>query len=299
MLFFQLGWWQWLLSPVILGAIAYGTLCLLLYGVQTRFIFFPSPHLQATPARYQLPYQDVWLSIPTEANATGQVHGWWVPTAHPTPLGTLLYLHGNGGNISVHLDQVQALQRLGFSTLLIDYRGYGHSVGGFPSEAKVYADAEAAWQYLVQTRRIPPAQIVILGQSLGGAVAIDLATHHPDAGGLIVESSFTSIPAMVQRTRWLRWFPIQWLLTQRFNSLQKVKTLQVPTLYLHGSADQLIPAHMSQTLFAATPEPKQLALFEQAGHNDLFEVAGPQYLDTVQAFVHRVITPYQSTELDQ
>ena len=281
--------WKRLLIPVLWGAIAYGTLCFLLYWGQARFMFFPSSQLLATPKLLQLPYEEVWLDVTSSSGSTEKIHGWWIPATCPR-LGTLLYLHGNGGNISVHLTQAEALQKLGLSILLIDYRGYGRSVGRFPSEQTVYADAERAWQYLTRTRTIPSAEIFILGQSLGGAVAIELATHHPEAGGLIIESSFTSMQAMTEKAGWLRLFPVNWLLTQRFDSLQKVSGLQIPVLYLHGSADQLIPAKMSQTLFAATPNSKRLVLFEQAGHNDLFEVAGPEYLQAVQAFVKEAIS---------
>ncbi len=267
-----------------IGAIACGSLCLLIHLGQSRLLFFPSSTIAVTPAVYDLPYQDIWLPLSTASDQPDKIHGWWIPATQP-PKGTLLYLHGNGANISAHVDQADRFHQLGLSVFLIDYRGYGQSVGDFPHEAQVYEDARRAWSYLTQERGISPEDIVIFGQSLGGAIAIDLAVEQPNVGGLIVESSFTSIKAMAEQTGWTQFIPVNWLLTQRFDSLSKVSSLQTPTLYIHGTADELVPPHMSQMLFDATPQPKQLALFANAEHNNLAEIAGSDYLSKIQTFI--------------
>jgi uncharacterized protein len=176
---------------------------------------------------------------------------------------------------------------MGLSVFAFDYRGYGKSEGEFPSETAIYADAERAWDYLIKDQKIPPEKIVIYGHSLGGAIAINLATQHPNAGGLIVQSSFTTALEMAKRNWWTAIVPVNVLMNQRFESISKVSQLQMPVLYLHGTADTLIPFEMSQRLFEKTRSPKQLKLFPGAGHNDLPEVGGAVYNQSVKDFVIR------------
>ena len=270
-----------------LVAIAYVCVCLLLFFQQQRLIFFPSAVIDITPAVFNLRYQDVWLPVTTVAGTVERMHGWWIPADTPA-VGTLLYLHGNGINISANVNQAHRFQQLGFSVLLIDYRGYGRSEGRFPTETQVYQDGEVAWNYLTQERQIPPEQIFLYGHSLGAAIALDLAVQHPTAAGLILESPFTSLREMVDQVGQYRIFPADLLLRQRFDSLRKIKSLQMPILLIHGTADTLIPARMSQVLFAAAAEPKQLLLVPGAGHNDVGEVGGDQYLQAVQNFIRQV-----------
>ncbi len=265
-------------------AIAYTSSCLFLLVRQNRFIFLPSASIEATPDLFNLPYQDIWLPIPSGPGKTERLHGWWIPAKGPET-GTVLFLHGNGLNIGANASQAHRFHQLGLPVLLIDYRGYGRSEGGFPTEAKVYQDAEAAWTYLTQERQIPAQQIFVYGHSLGGAIAIDLAAQHPDAAGLIVESSFTSMREMVDYRGKFGIFPVDLLLTQRFDSISKVKSLHLPVLFIHGTADKLIPAQMSQALFAATPEPKELVLIPQAEHNDVAAIGGLHYLQAIRSFV--------------
>jgi uncharacterized protein len=263
-----------------LFAIGYLTVCLLLWAGQARLMFFPSPALKATPASIGLTYETVWLPMPV-----GQIESWWIPATPHAPV--VLYFHGNSSNLGDLVNRAHRLHQLGVAVLLIDYRGYGRSSGAFPSEASVYEDAAAAWHYLTQTRQIAPNRIVLYGQSLGGAVAIELALRHPDAAGLIVESTFTSMRSMVAWRLPVPLLPFDWLLTQRFDSLSKVGLLQVPILLIHGMADETIPASMSQTLFTAAPQPKQLLLIPGANHNNLAQQGGEVYLQTLKAFIQR------------
>jgi len=200
----------------------------------------------------------------------------------------VLYLHGNASNVSANVEHAGRFHSLGFSVLLMDYRGYGQSEGGFPSEQRVYQDADIAWNYLVQQRGIKPEQIVIYGHSLGGAIAIELATHHADAAGLIVESSFTSIPAMAARRSLFRIFPLDLVVTQRFASIAKLHALAMPLLFIHGTADQDIPYTMSEQLFAAAPEPKRLWLVPGGEHNNNAKTAGEAYFQTIREFLYQL-----------
>ena len=200
--------------------------------------------------------------------------------------GVVLYLHGNGSNVGANVEHANRFHRLGLSVFLIDYRGYGKSQGDFPSESQVYEDAQLAWDYLVQQRGVNPNQIYIYGHSLGGAIAIDLAVRHPEAAGLIVEGSFTSTRAMVDFQKGLFWlFPIDLLLTQRFDSLSKVDRLQMPVLFIHGTADNVVPVEMSKKLFDAAPEPKQLYIVPDGGHNNVAQLGGAEYLQIVSQFL--------------
>lgn len=264
----------------------YFAACIFLYRQQTRMIFFPSPSIEITPALLDLPHEEVWITV----DQTERIHGWWIP-AEDKEIGTLLYLHGNAINIGANVTHASRFHQIGFSVLLMDYRGYGLSEGNFPTEQQVYQDAEAMWNYLTQERNIPPEQIFVYGHSLGGAIAIQLATQQPNMAGLIIDGSFTRIRDMVNLNPLYRIFPIDWLLTQRFDSISKVSALQMPVLFIHGTADTKVPATMSELLYKAAPEPKHLYLVPEAGHNDVAEIAGLAYLQVVEQFVKQVTSP--------
>lgn len=270
-----------------LSAIAYLGLCFGLWSAQRRLVFVPRRQLDLTPAALGLEHQTVRLPVPAQGlTPAGELHGWWLPAADAE--FTLLYLHGNAGNIGSHLSFASRFQQVGLSVLLVDYRGYGLSSGPFPSEARIYEDAQVAWRYLVDTRGIAPEQIVIFGHSIGGAIAIDLARQTPAAAGLIVENTFTSMLAMAQRQGYGSWVPVNWLLTQRFDSLSKVSQLQLPILFIHGLADLTVPPEMSHQLYAAAPQPKWLWLVPGADHNTVAEVAGSHYEQQLQQFLSHI-----------
>ena len=275
--------WRPLLVGLGVSAIAYGLAATLLWWRQSRYVFFPVRELTTTPERLNLEFEEVWL--PAASGNGEQIHGWWIPTQAPTRLGTLIYLHGNGENVSANLGLAYRFQRLGFSVFLFDYRGYGLSQGPFPSEERLYEDAETAWQYVTQTQQIPPQQIYLFGHSLGGAIAIELATRKPEAAGLIVQSSFTSVPDMAQRTLYAKLFPVDLLLHERFDSAKKVANLQMPVFFIHGLADDSVPPEMSQSLYQAAVEPKQLWLVPDAMHNNVAEIADEVYDQKIRQFV--------------
>lgn len=272
-----------------IAAAVYGGMSALLYMRQTRLIFFPDEALESTPADVGVDFEEVWIEIPV-ADGVERVHGWWMP-ASGTPQGergALLYLHGNGANIGANVNHAARFHQMGLSVLLVDYRGYGMSDGAFPQEATVYQDAQASWDFLVNELGYAPEQVFIYGHSLGGAIAIDLAVRQPDAAGLIVQSSFTSILDMTHRTTPFGWLPVDQLLTQRFDSIAKVSQLQMPVFFMHGLEDGQVPADMSETLYAASPDPKQLWLVPDAGHNDLARVTGSEFFIQVEAFLASV-----------
>ncbi len=278
---------RWLLRAVKGLGLVYGTIALVIYFGQPRLIFHPTATLEKTPAYFRLRHEEVWLPVKTESGQLERLHGWWIP-ADGAPIGTLLYLHGNGINIGANVDQSHRFHKLGFTVLLIDYRGFGRSEGGFPTEARVYQDAETAWNYLVEQRYLSPDEIFIYGHSLGGAVAIDLATRHPKAAALIVQSSFTAMTAMADRQWYSHIFPTSLLVNQRFDSLSKVKSLKLPVLFIHGTADEFIPAVMSQTLYEAAPVPKQLLLVPGGQHNNA--LVKPEFLAILQQFAEDIRT---------
>ena len=276
-------WWRW--GKWVL--LAYISLCLSLYLYQERLIFKPSTTIKHTPAEQNRAYQEVWIPVDKTGGAD-KLAGWWLPAQGKT-IGTVLYLHGYSGNIGENLTPAYQLTQLGFAVLLVDYRGYGRSQGSFPFERQVYTDAEVAWDYLINTRKVPPKQIEIYGHSLGGAIAIDLATRHPEASSLIVQSSFTNLLTIAQRSWWLKLIPVQLLLTQKFDSLSKVRSLKMPVLYIHGTADSFIPPEMSRTLYSDTPVAnKQLILVANAEHkNSSPQFATPEHLETVTQFIRQ------------
>ena len=281
------------MSLTVLGLLitTYLGLCLLLRFGQTRLIFYPSPVVSATPADYDLAYEEVWLAV-----ATGKIHGWWIP-ASKVQAPVLLYLHGNGSNNGDTVSHAWLFSQLGFSVLLIDYRGYGYSSlaeseaqsdRSFPDETKVYEDAEAAWKYLIHDRGIEPQNLFIYGHSLGGAIGIEMAVRHPEMAGLIVEGTFTSIEAMANTIGYGRWFPLKLLLTQKFDSMGKISSIQVPILLIHGTEDEVVPTVMSEELYNAASLSKQLYLVAGAGHNNVAKVGGETYLKIISHFVESV-----------
>lgn len=267
---------------------AYCGLGLLLRLGQERLIFFPSSTLKETPADVHLNYEEVWIPVTQSGKSSQpqqQLYGWWIPVEANKPV--LLYLHGNSGNIGDLLEETRRFHQLGLSVLLIDYRGYGRSKGKFPNETQVYEDAESALNYLITNRHIPAKNIFLYGHAIGGAIAIETAIRHPIIAGVIVESSFTSMKDMADYIIPLQIYPKDWILTQQFNSLAKVKSLKVPVLFLHGTKDKTMSPLMSRELYLAAPQPKYLLLIRNAKHDDVAELGRKNYLHLIQFFIER------------
>ena len=244
---------------------------------ENSFIYFP-PRFPAgfpSPNASPLAVEDVWLT--THDNV--RLNGWYLPS--PGSEKALLWFHGNAENIGYGLGQAVFYSRLGVNVLTVDYRGYGRSEGS-PDESGLYRDADAAYDYLVQVRRIQPKNVIIYGHSLGGAVATDLASRR-ECGGLIVQSSFTSIRDMARRTFRISLF--QYLPKSQFNSLANIQRVRAPILIVHGTRDETVPFSMGQRLFAAAPEPKFFFPIEGAGHNDVIETGGDELLERFKSFL--------------
>lgn len=272
-----------LVSLLGVTALLYAAACGYMWATQMEQVFEPSPEWQTTPARMGMNFEQLRIPVGNGAER-GELDAWWVP-AERAGAPTVVYFHGNYRNIGNNLEHTFRLHKLGYNVLLADYRGYGKSSGGKPSERKVYEDAEAVWQYLLKVRGVPPSQAVIYGHSLGGAIAIELAVHHPEAAGLITDSTFASMQAMGEKD--YGFLPIGLLLTQRFESLQKVPQLKLPVLFIHGTWDKRVPCRMAEQLYAAAPQPKQLLLVQGGEHNNVGGIGWVEYRDAVTAFVAR------------
>ncbi|OGT02664.1 MAG: lysophospholipase [Gallionellales bacterium RBG_16_57_15] len=240
---------------------AYIGFALVLYFFQSHLVFYPEAgrEIIAAPSHVGLPYKDVRLTTDDGLS----LHGWFIPAAEAR--GTVLFLHGNAGNISHRIDTLQMFHRLGYSTLIFDYRGYGNS-GGTPSEQGTYRDAEAAWRYLTEQRRIPSCRIVLFGESLGGAVASWLAARQKPAA-LVIASGFTSVPDLAQH--FYPYLPVRWLAHLRYDTRKNLRAVAVPVLIAHSPEDEIIPFEHGQALYAAANSPKRF-LELGGGHNDGF-----------------------------
>ncbi len=257
----------------------YLLLAVALFLLQGCLIYHPSGSLEATPADVGLEYDEV--TIETEDGV--RLSAWHVPAADP--LGTVLFFHGNAGNMAGRLHVVRLYRRLRMNVLILDYRGYGRSEGR-PSETGTYRDAEAAWQYLVRERGVPPEDILIAGRSLGGAVAVWLAARHEPAG-VILESTFTSV---VDRAReLLPIFPVDLMVRHRYDSLERIGDIRCPKLFVHGRDDRTVPIHHGRRLFEAAAEPKTFLALE-GGHEDAVLKSARRYEEALGQFVEKTMS---------
>ncbi len=246
------------------------------YVFQSRLVFFPDRTMAGDPGVIGLDFEEVWLQ-----SGGKRIHGWFIPAA--APRATLLFCHGNAGNISHRLDSIKRFHDLQLSVLIFDYRGYGRS-GGRPGERVTYQDARAAWDYLTGERGLRPDEIVLFGRSLGGAVAIELATV-TDPMALIVESCFTS--AVDMGTKTYPWLPIRLVSRIRYDSLRRVGEIDAPKLFIHSIDDEVVPFGMGKRLYGRAQRPKQF-LKIRGGHQDGFMVSARLYTDTIAEFLGSV-----------
>jgi len=221
--------------------------------------------------------EELYLPVSSDKDAP-RIHAWWWADAD-AKAPAVLYLHGARWNLTGHVRRMEQLRQMGFAVLAIDYRGFGKSDGELPSEQMAYEDARAGWAWLKQ-RQPDPSRRLIYGHSLGGAIAIDLAAgvagREVEARGLVVEATFTTLADIAQSLTF-SWLPAGLLLTQKFDSLEKIKAVDMPVLVVHGTRDRLVPPRFSEALYAAARAPKKLLLVENAGHNNSMWVGDTQY----------------------
>lgn len=260
----------------------YGAMLLYVFLSQSRLLYLPNfagDKLIATPERIGLSYQDVHLT----ASDGVRLHGWYVPATQAR--GTILFLHGNAGNISHRLESIERFHRLGLHVLIIDYRGYGDSEGR-PGEEGTYRDARAAWDWLVRSKSARPSEIVIFGRSLGGSIASKLASEVNPAG-LIVESAFTSVPDAAASIYWF--LPVRLLSRFEYNTREALESVTCAVLIVHSRDDEIIPFAHGQALFAAASQPKQF-LELNGGHNDAIFTSMSDYERGLREFLDRVFS---------
>jgi hypothetical protein len=248
------------------------------FGLERYLIYVPERRLEATPQSEGLSYEDVRFP----AGDGTRLHGWLIPA--PGAAITVLWCHGNAGNISHRVDNAKYLHRLLKATVfLFDYRGYGESAGSLRdlSEEATYSDAEGALALLRARPELAQTRLVYFGRSLGAAIAVELARRHPPAG-LILETPFTSIPDMARVV--LPFLPIGSLLATRYDSLSKIGGIRVPLLILHGDRDDVVPIAQGRRLFEAANPPKTFYTIRGARHNDTYIVGGGDYFRAWAAF---------------
>jgi fermentation-respiration switch protein FrsA (DUF1100 family) len=267
-----------IINLLLAAAIAYAAILLFVFLFQPRLVYFPQVEreLTTTPRATGLDYEDVSLH-PADGI---KLHGWWVPAGEPR--GTVLMMHGNAGNISHRLGYLAMFNRLGYSVLLFDYRGYGKS-GGNPDEEGTYRDAEAAWQHLTEARKLAARDIVIVGESLGGGIATWLAVKYPPRA-VVLASTFTSVPDLGAQI--YPWLPVRLLARVRYDNLGRVGNIDAPIMIAHSRDDDIIPFSHGEGLFAAAHEPKQMLVLA-GGHNEGFLFTREAWVAAVGAFLER------------
>ena len=269
--------WQWFLVPVA----AYLLLVAAAYLFQSQLVYFPGTgrEVEATPRAMGLDFEPV-----TIATDDGErLAAWWVPAQNA--LGTVLFFHGNAGNISQRLEYLAMFHRLRYSTLAVDYRGYGGSTGT-PSEEGTYRDASASWDYLRHARLARERDIVIVGESLGGAVAAWLAARvGPRA--VVLASTFKSVPDLGAEV--YPFLPVRLIARIRYDTISTIPQIGVPVLVAHSPEDEIIPYRHGRALFDAAREPKRFLVLA-GGHNDGFLYARGEWVAALGAFLEEAQT---------
>ena len=269
--------------PAVWVVLAGAILWIGLRWFERAMIFAPMRIISAHPGTVGLAFEPLWLTT-----SDGQrLRGWWIagPSAE-SPV--LLCLHGNAGNLSTRTDKMKIFHDAGAAQLWLDWRGYGDS-GGRPTEAGLYRDAQAAWTWLTTLKAVPPARIVLYGESLGSGPAVELAVRVFPAG-LIIDSGFTSIRDMARLL--LPRLPA-FLISVRFDNLAKLPRATCPTLILHSPEDDIIPFEMAQRNLAASGAAKKTLVAMKGSHNEGFLETGRAYGASIHAFLDGVPKPPQ------
>ena len=263
-------------AKILIGLTLLCLLAVLLFWphIEKRFVFFPTAEISQTPAAVGLAYEEVFFT-------TGdglRLHGWFVPGSGDV---TWVWFHGNGGNISHRVEELDSLRRkLGINQFIFDYRGYGRSEGT-PSEEGTYQDARSVLAYLHSRPDVAAGKIVYFGRSLGAAVAVELATSYPPLG-LVLVAAFTSVEDMAQLM--FPYLPVRFMVKGHYDSLRRIRQVRSPLLVMHGNLDTTVPLSQGEKLFRAANAPKRFHLLTGVGHNDTYR-AGQGYWETLDEFL--------------
>lgn len=263
-----------------------GGLILFYFGArlfERSVVFHPERYRQGEVWKLPPGGEEVWF----RGTSGERLHGWYVRAENvDTDVApTVIYFHGNGGNINTVGWLGERLSERGFNVLLFDYRGYGRSEGSVTDERGIYADADAAYDYVVNERATKPEQVVLSGQSMGTTAAVDLASRRP-CGALIIESGLSSASDMARVV--FPWVPtwVHKYARNHFESAKKLERVSVPVFVAHGARDRTIPVEQGYKLYASAHEPKRLVIIPEAGHNNLVATGGREYLDALANFIH-------------
>lgn len=268
-------------SILTISIIIFLFLLLLARYYQSYGIYFPTSEIQTTPKEYGLEYLDI--KFKTQDNI--ELHGWYIPASENK--ATILFCHGNAGNISHRIEIIKLFNNIGLNVFIFDYRGYGKSQGR-PSEKGLYKDAKAAYKYLTKELNTNKDKIIIYGNSIGGNVAIDLASK-VEAGALISNSAFTSAVDMGKRIYFF--LPVkllQWLISIEYDAKRKIENINIPKLIIHSKDDEIIPYEQGKTLYKTAPEPKDFFKM-RGGHNEAFWLQKDEYSNRIENFVKKYI----------
>jgi len=259
---------MWIALYYVVGVLVVGYLgwAVVLYFMQPRFLYRPVRDVVYTPDELGFDYEDVVF----KSKDGVALNGWWVPAGDSR--FTVLFCHGNGGNIRHRLDSINVLNELGLSCFIFDYRGYGCSEGK-PSEEGTYLDARAAYEWLTESKKIRAESIIVFGRSLGGSIAAQLAGKVRPRG-LVLESCFTSYTAM--GARFYPYMPVRWFARFGYRTVDYVKQIDCPVLFVHSRNDEVIPFEFGLELYDAAPEPKEFVEI-RGGHNDGFLLSAETY----------------------
>lgn len=247
---------------------------------EKKDIYYPTKEIESTPIGGDLKYEDIFFNTDDGL----KLNGWFVPVENPR--ATLLFCHGNAGNISHRIEIIKVFNELNLNVFIFDYRGYGRSQGS-PSEEGLYQDAQAAYKYLLSRKNINKDAIVIYGKSIGANVAIDLASKVTVAA-LISESGFSSAYDMGKKL--FPYLPVKWIITIKYDALAKIKNITIPKLIIHSQDDEIVPFKLGKKLFEAAPPPKEFYEM-QGGHNEAFFTAMEEYSSKINNFLSNYLNP--------
>lgn len=242
--------------------------------VERNFIFFPARSLAFSPRAWEMDYEDVYFTTSDGV----KLHAWLISAGDDAPL--VLWFHGNAGNIADRLENAKFLFERGLSLFMVDYRGYGGSEGE-PSEKGIYEDGQAAYDFLA-SRGVEPGGMIVFGRSLGSSVAVYVASQN-ECAGVILESAFTNMADMARRHYPI--IPGTGGFKRKFNSTERVGSIESPILFIHGDKDEIVPYELGRELFDAAVSEKEFYTIRGAHHNDTYYVGGKEYFDRFEKFV--------------